>query len=145
MQDNVGVNATGADFWSSNIVAALASQSSNHVIVLYNIGVNDFGLVTEADWIADVEAAADACKTRWPACLFYIMRPWKQGFDANADTFAGYIDTIIAARSFCRLGPDERSWLKGGDNGATNTVDGIHYSAAGQTACAAQWKTVLGY
>jgi hypothetical protein len=40
---------------------------------------------------------------------------------------------------------DERVWLEGGDDGATMTTDGVHYSSAGQTACAAAWQTVLGY
>jgi hypothetical protein len=143
--DNVAVGAVGADDVASSIAATLAAQPNNHTIICYNIGVNDFGVATEAAWIADVQAVADAIHTRWPAAVFYVMRPWKAGFDSTADTYAGWIDTIAASRTFIELGPDERVWLKGGDNGATNTMDGIHYSAAGQTACAAAWQTTLGF
>lgn len=143
--DNVASGASDAEDWADNIATVLAGITTNHTIILYNIGVNDFGIATEAPWIADVQAVADAVHARFPSAIFYIMRPWKQGFDATADTYAGWIDTVKASRSFIELGPDERVWLKSGDDGATNTTDGIHYSAAGQVACAAAWKTVLGY
>ena len=77
--------------------------------------------------------------------LVYITKPWKRGFDSTADTYAGWVDEVIAARPFARAGDDERVWLKGADDGATNTTDGIHYNTAGETAKAAQMKTVLGY
>jgi hypothetical protein len=66
-------------------------------------------------------------------------------FFLQADEFAGWIDTLIVARAYVRAGPDERVWLKGQDDGATNTTDGVHYSAAGQTACAGKWRALLGY
>ena len=147
--DNIGAGATTAGFWATNIDTRLAldphADKDNHVIVPYSIGVNDFGTATEAQWIADVETVADVVHARWPAALFYISRPWKRGFDATADTYAGWIATILAARSFCRSGDDERVWLKGSDDGATNTTDGVHYSAAGQIEKAAQMKALLGY
>lgn len=143
--DNPAQAATTAAFWAANIGATLATEKDNHVIVLYNIGVNDFGSGVEAQWIADVLTVADAVKARWPDAVFYIMRPWKRGFNTTADTYAGWIDQIVAARTFIILGPDERVWLKGSDDGATITTDGIHYSAAGETECAVQWQTVLGF
>lgn len=112
---------------------------------MYNIGVNDFVAGTHAQWVADVEYVADAVHARWPAAIFYITKPWKSGFDSTADTYAGWVDEIVAARTFARVGDDERVWLKGADNGATNTTDGIHYSAAGETAAVTAKKTVLGY
>jgi hypothetical protein len=143
--DNVGVGATTVAYWFVNIDASIASQPSNHVIALLSLGVNDFNSITEATWISQYQYIVDAIHTRWPAVQIYIMRPWKRDYDAAADTVAGWIDTIVASRSFLHLGPDERVWLKGADNGATNTYDGVHYSAAGEAACAAVWKTVLGY
>lgn len=147
--DNIAAAASGAAFWAANLDLRLAlnphADKDNHTICLFNIGVNDFGNVAEAAWIANVETVADSLRGRWPALLFYIMRPWKRNFDAMADTFAGWIAQIVASRSFCKLGPDERLWLKGADDGATMTVDGVHYSAAGEAECAAQWLTVLGF
>ncbi len=148
--DNIGVGATTAGFWATQLATELAKNAradkDNHAIALYNIGVNDFGFGSESQWIADVETVCDAIHTRWPACQVYLMRPWKRTFNATADTFAGRIDTVVAARSsFVHLGPDERVWLKSSDDGAANTTDGIHYSATGQTECAAAWKTALGF
>lgn len=143
--ENIGAGATTSESFVLTIDGSLAAEKAQHVIVLYNIGVNDFQSATEAQWIANVETVADAIHVRWPAALFYMMRPWKRGFNATADVYASRIDQIVAARTFVRLGPDERIWLKGADDGATMTTDGIHYSAAGQAECAAQWKAVLGY
>ncbi len=144
--DNVGVAGTTASYWASNIAATLFDQPFTHQVVLYNLGVNDFGTATQGQWIADVETVADAVHAKWPSALFYIMRPWKVSNDANAATYSGWIDTIVASRSsWVKYGPDEAVWLKGADNGATNTTDGIHYSVAGEAAAVTQWKTVLGY
>ncbi len=120
-----------------------------HVAALVNIGVNDFGTSSPGpsvtQWIADMTTVIDAVHAQWPDALVFLMRPWKRGFDARADQFAAAIDIIIAARDFTRLGPDERIWLKGSDNGTTNTTDGIHYSVAGESACVDAWLHSLGY
>lgn len=140
-----GAGGTGAQYWVANIAAALNATSYVHQSVLINIGVNDFGIATQAQWIADMLTVADAFHARWPSALVYFMYPWKQTWDSTAATFHGWIDTVIASRAFNRAGPDEAVWMKGSDNGATNSSDGTHYSAAGETACAAVWKTALGY
>lgn len=143
--DDVGVGASTAGYWHTNIDSVLAGQPDNHTSILLNLGVNDFGVATQAAWIADMEYVLDAVHARWPQALVYLMYPWKQSFDSTATTYHGWIDTIIAARTFSRAGPDEAVWLKGADNGATNTTDGIHYSTAGQAAAATQWQTTLGH
>lgn len=144
--DNIGSGGYTAEYVADSIITtALAGEPRNHIVVLFNLGVNSFGTAIEADWIADVETIVDAVHARWPQASVYLARPWKQGYDAVADDYADWIDTIVAARTFCYVGHDERVWLKGGDNGATMTYDGIHYSSAGQAECAAQWATVLGY
>jgi lysophospholipase L1-like esterase len=121
-------------------------------VILLNLGVNDLGftapgsLPNQTTWQNNYIAIIDALNAQWPSVPIYLMKPWKQGFDANCDTLAGWIDNVIAARPAAAFaGPDERTWLKSGDNGATRTSDGVHYSAAGHTECAAQWKTTLGY
>ncbi len=114
--------------------------------VLLNWGVNyDDATADEATWKANYLAIIDKVHAKAPLAAVYLMRPWKVGYDARAAVLHGWIDDIVAARAFTYVGPDEAVWLEGGDDGATNTADGIHYSAAGQTACAAQWATVLGY
>jgi hypothetical protein len=117
-----------------------------HGAVLYNIGVNDFSTATQSQWIADMETTLDAIHAQWPAAIVYIAKPWKRTFDATADTFAGWIETIVAARAFARVGFDERSWLKGADNGNTMTRDGVHYSdPTGEAQAASQWQTIMGF
>lgn len=116
--------------------------------MLLNLGVNDIltGLPTEATWIANYQTILDAIHTKWPAVRVGLMLPWLRGYDADSDTVAARIATVQASRStFTFIGPDERVWLKGADNGTTMTTDGIHYSTAGKAECAAQWKTALGY
>lgn len=143
--DNKAASATGAAYYALNIDGYMATFPDNHYAVLYNIGVNDFGIASHAQWVADVEYVIDAIHAKWPESKVYLTKPWKRNFDATADTFAGWIDEIVAARSFVYVGDDERVWLKGSDNGATMTADGIHYTAAGQAQAAVQKQAVLGY
>lgn len=143
--DNVSVSAIGAAYFAANIASILAAQKDNHTVVLVNLGVNDFSSATHSQWVADVSSVVDAIVTRWPGTRVYLMRPWKRGYNAVADTFAGWIGEVIAAHSFVHAGPDERVWLKGSDDGGANTTDGIHYSAAGQAAAVTAWRSVLGY
>lgn len=143
--DNVGQSATTAAWWAANIAAVLAAQPQNHVRVLVNIGVNDFDIATEAAWKADMLTVMDAVVAKWPAAHVYLTRPWKRNFNATADTYAAWIADLVAARMYMRSGPDERVTIKGADDGATNTTDGIHYSAAGQAAWFLAWQSELGY
>ncbi len=128
----------------------LAGQPNNHTHVVINLGVNDFGIATMGPWIADMETVIDAVHARYPQASIWVMYPWKRSFDATAATYHTWVDQIITDRPFVIAGPDEAVWLKGSDDGATNTYDGIHYSYAsgppnGETACAAQWQTKFGY
>jgi lysophospholipase L1-like esterase len=143
--DNVGVSATGAAYWATNVGSILAPLKDNHVTALINLGVNDFGTATESTWKANMLTTADAIAARWPAAQVYVMRPWKRSNDTTANTYAGWIADLIAVRSFLHAGPDERIWLKGLDDGATMTTDGIHYNAAGEAEAVAQWRSVLGH
>jgi lysophospholipase L1-like esterase len=116
--------------------------------LLFNLGVNDIGagLPAEAVWEANVLYIIDAFRVRYPNVKVYLMRPWYRAHLAEANTLAGWIDVIVAARpGIAFVGPDERVWMAGNDDGATMTTDGTHYSAAGNAECARQWQTVLGY
>jgi len=125
--------------------------------VLLNLGVNDSlltaitpfpafpaGSTDAAGWQANYLAIVDYVRTRWASSPIYCMRWWSRLATAGHDTTeAGWIDTAITLRPNCFLGPDERVVLKGSDNGATNTYDGIHMGTAGHLAVAAAWKAVL--
>ena len=116
---------------------------------MLNWGANEMvwaGLPAEATWRGYYTTILDAIHAKWPDATCYLMRPWAQGQDADAATLSGWISTVVAARSsFAAVGPDEAVWLKGVDDGATNTTDGVHYSTAGHAAAVTAWLTVLGY
>lgn len=115
--------------------------------VLCNLGSNDVynGDIVEATWKTNYEYIVDAILTQWPSVTVYIAKSWRRGYTADCNTIAGWIDDIILdyPGGNVLVGHDERTWLEGGDDGATMTSDGIHYSEAGQTECAAQWEAIL--
>ena len=116
-------------------------------VILVNAGANDLAaLPAAATWRADFGALLDGLHGKWPEAKVYAAKPWKAGQDASASTMAGWIDTVLSTRSSWALeGLNEAVTIKAGDNGAANTVDGIHYSEpAGNTAAAAAWKIAMG-
>lgn len=124
----------------------LSTVTPEPPVVLCNVGVNDLtgGLPVEATWKTNYEYIIDAILTKWPSVIVYIAKPWRRGYAADCNTLAGWIDDIIADYSGeVLVGHDERTWLEGGDDGATMTYDGIHYSTAGETECYNQWLAIL--
>jgi lysophospholipase L1-like esterase len=122
--------------------------------VLLNFGVNDAatipGVLTvdgQALWVSQWVQLFDLIHARFPQARVFAARPWmRDGADSDYDTLAAGIAAAVAERpAFAAVGMDERVWLKGADDGATMTTDGIHYSAAGAAEAAAQWAAVLGY
>lgn len=146
---NGGVAGTTVATTAAAIVATLASMPSQssaiHLKVLINFGANDVGsMLSEAVWEANYQTILDAAKAKWPSASIYLMRPWRQGFNTECDTLATRIGHLVAAHpTYVFVGPDERIWLKGSDDGATMTSDGIHYTAAGLAEAAVQWAAVL--
>lgn len=116
-------------------------------VILCNLGANDVqvALPAEATWEANYLYILDAMRAKWPSAIMYVTKVWVRGFLANCNTIAGWIDTVVASRSWLMAGDDERIWLEGGDNGVTMTTDGLHYSAAGFTEKVQQAKTLMGY
>lgn len=123
--------------------------SGDYRAILVNVGANDMGdpavMANEAAWESYYLTVIDAARAKAKRADIYLMRPWRRGYDAQAATLKTWIDNIVAARAFTYVGPDEAVWLKGADDGAAMTTDGVHYSTAGNVECAAQWQTVLGY
>lgn len=138
------------DGWTSTTVesvidARLAARNETPEYVFINLGVTDYAITSEADYKTAMLYVIDAVHTKYPSAKIYTAKPWKKDDGGWSDIFAGYIDDIIASRpGVAYLGHDERVWLEGGDDGATMTTDGRHYTAAGQTECAAQWRSVIG-
>lgn len=129
-------------------LAGLPAAIEQPTHVLLNWGRNDYDYATVdggVQWIARYQTVLDKLHAKWPGARVYLMYPWSRNLDAYAASLHGYIDTVIGSRAFAYSGPDEAVWLKGADNGATMTYDGVHYSATGKAECAAQWLTAMGY
>lgn len=133
----------------ATLTSDLAAFASENPITsaLINLGVNDSPLPSQATWESDLGVILDGFRAKWPQIRVYVMKPWSSTRPiADYNSMATWIQNVVSARSgWAFEGPDERVWLEGGDNGATMTIDGVHYSAAGNTECAVQWQAVLGY
>jgi len=148
----LGRNGATTASMKALVDADLAAMTAPSLVwlrhILVNIGANDIGgaMPTEAGFKADLGYILDAFHIKWPNATVYVASPWERGATANANTLAGWIAAVVAARSsWAFAGPDERTWLENGDDGATYTIDGIHYSSAGNTAAQQQWMTAMGY
>jgi len=114
-------------------------------VFLINVGVNDVN-PEKATWKANYQYVIDALVAKWSDAEIFIVKPWKRSGGAKIDSMAIWIDQLINENpTTCFYGHDERVWLEGGDDGATMTSDGTHYSVAGQAECVNQWKIILGY
>lgn len=142
----------------NNIAASLAAHPDNHVIVLYQIGVNEFGSISQAQWKTNVEFVLQSMHNRWPAAVMYLSYPWKCApdaqlnctADATADLFAGTVNEIIADLSdYVHAGDDERAWFKGHCAEYSDDVGNLYclhfYRPAGQARKVQEMLTVLGH
>ena len=130
------------------VLATLVNYGVNDIYYPHGYGGGPSGIshLDEAAWKARLGAMLDAVHAKFPAAIIYVTRPWMRGYDADCDTLAGWIATVLSTRSpWAVAGDDERVWLKGADNGATMTSDGLHYSTTGNAQKAVQMKTVMGY
>ena len=147
---NWAVNGMTIPLAESSIASWLASHASyarnDFNIFLIDLGVNWSVAPTESEWKASYKNIIDAILAKYSGAKVYLTKPWKRGWTTWPNTLAGWIDDIVADYSGNVLvGDDERTWLEGGDDGATNTSDGIHYSTAGGIAKVAATRTALGY
>lgn len=135
---------------TTQIAAHLATDITAHTPVtpadvLLSMGSNNI-CGAQAVLETDYGAILDGINAAWASARVFVTKTWIRGYDSCADVHAAAIDAVLATRgAFAFVGPDERVTLKGADNGATNTVDGVHPSAAGSAALAAAWMTILGY
>lgn len=142
---NEGVAGATVATTKNVIDAKLATYGSQKKLALINLGVND-GIPDETTWKTNYQYIIDAINVKWPDAKIYIAYPWKSGFETQATTQHGWIDDLIAANpGVVFSGHDEAVWLKGSDDGATMTTDGVHYSDAGKAEIVNQWITALGY
>lgn len=131
---------------AGTVAADIASHAANVPReVLISMGSNNI-CAGAPTFEADYATILDAINAAWPSARVFVTKSWIRNYDACADIHATAVDTVLSTRgAFAFVGPDERVILKGADNGATNTVDGVHASPAGSAALAAEWMTLLGY
>lgn len=115
-------------------------------VVTINLGTNDAArAITESAWKAAMISIIDCIHAKWPLAQIFMAQPWRRSYPTYMDTLAGWVADMIALYpTFVRLGPDERVWVENGDDGATMTYDGIHYTEIAQPICAAEWLTAMG-
>jgi len=131
--------------WATLISTHLTYAIGTPDYVCINLGTNDLPLSpVEATWKADYLTIIDALHAKWPLAVIKLMRPWQRGYNAEADTMAGWIDDLVAARpAFVLLGPDERDFLEAGNDGVTYTVEGLHPNALGYDLTAREWINLI--
>jgi lysophospholipase L1-like esterase len=146
---NKGIGSVTVASYTPQVAGLLVGlPEGDPVAVLINLSVNDSlvgPMPTQAAWTANYLTIIDLLRARWPRVPIYVMRWWSRLNTAptDADVAAGWIAALLGQRADLYLGPDERVFLKGADDGATMTYDGIHQNAAGMTATAAAWQAVL--
>jgi lysophospholipase L1-like esterase len=134
--------------WYPDIDTELAAYdgTEGYTDILVNLGAGDVvSLPVEATWKTQFGYILDALHAKWPQARVFVMRVWRQGLDANCDTYAGWIDDILASRSWAQVGPDERVFLKQEDDGASRCPDGVHPNSLGYWWTAEEWRSILGY
>jgi hypothetical protein len=125
----------------------LAALTQRPAVICINLGTNDLPiLITESEWKASYTSIIDSLRAKWPGVPIYCAKLWERDSGPDFDTMAGWIDDIIATYpSGVAVGMDERIWLENGDDGATYTTDGCHYSLPAHVVCSQAWIAGMGY
>jgi hypothetical protein len=98
----------------------------------------------EAAYKAAYVTIIDALHAKDDDAKIYLASPWKRGFDTSAALWKSWnADLVALYPGICVVGVDESIVIKGSDDGATMTVDGIHYSVSGSAAMSAAWKAII--
>jgi lysophospholipase L1-like esterase len=140
----IAVSGSTPAYWAANLAATLEVYKGTPNYVLIDLGINSLP-AAEVQFKLDFANILDQFHAKWPTARVGVAHVW--GRDISTADVNTWIDAVLAdgRTAWTYAGPDETVWLEGGDNGATMTTDGIHYSAAGQTENAAQWKAAMGY
>jgi len=137
----VAMSQDSIDIWLARHSAPVECDN----IFLINLGCNDaVAGVDSATWVNNYLYITDAITAKYSNAVIYLTKPWRTDYIINRDKIASYVDIVVAERANVYAGDDETVWLEGGDNGATMTEDGKHYSDAGEIEKLIQIRTVLG-
>ena len=136
---------------ASTVTSTLDNYGGDPHFILMNFGANDVAnSITESAFKTAMRSMINAFRTKWDGRPIYIAKPGRQNYDSECAAVGGWVDDLIGEYpSGVYAGHDELDWFKGDDNYATyakvEVPPGVHYNDAGNTECARQWKTILGY
>lgn len=129
------------------VATNVPGETETPEVILINLGANDlddgFGAGDEATYKGYLTTIFDTLIAKWPSASIYIMKVWRRSQPTTTALLNGWIDDLISIYDEVFAGPDETVWMEGGDDGATMSSDGVHYSAAGKLECANQWLAIL--
>lgn len=128
--------------------AQLAARAHVADYVLVNIGANDATAGTsEANFKTAYGSILDKVHAKWSGAKVYCMLVWVRDYLSQCNSINTWIAAVIAdgRSSWAFVGPDERVFLEGGDDGVTYTADGVHPNHAGYLLTAAEWQEAMGF
>lgn len=126
----------------------LAARTHVADYVLVNIGANDATAGTsEANFKTAYGSILDKVHAKWSGAKVYCMLVWVRDYLSQCNSINTWIAAVIAdgRSSWAFVGPDERVFLEGGDDGVTYTADGIHPNHAGHVLTAQKWQEAIGF
>jgi hypothetical protein len=153
---NLGIGGTAVGAYPIDSQLATLPKDIAPLFII-DLGVNNFaipGVVPSHDgFVAAYLTILDKIKAAYPFAQAYLSFPWRStqlpnwpDMNTACATLRSYIQDVIAARSdWVHAGPDQNVWLANGDNGATRTTDGVHFSSDGQAESVRQWKLIFGH
>lgn len=147
-----GTAGTGIDALLPILPAPIKAYPEWVTHIAMNWGANDMnGSLTESTWVSQYGSLVSYLHGRYPNAEFWIAYPWRRGYDTQAATMRGWVDSVISNCAgigvVCHAGPDEAVSIKASDNGLLETdAGGVHYTnPLGVGLYATAMKAALGY
>lgn len=132
---------------SQNVQTWLNAATVVLSFVLINIGANDTA-TSQANFELYLADVLDKVHAKWPSTTILVWKIWRRDAEAQMNLIDDtYIPNVLASRPWATSPSelDERIYLKGSDNGASETTDGIHPTTLGFQLWAAAAKAAMGY
>ena len=141
----------GGGWTSATILNGLNAGDLNGVSTycpysLVDVGVNDISTSWSSNTLyANFSGIINYLTNKWVGSKVGLARPWLRGDTADRIILDDVVNRVVTNYANCAFkGPDESVWLEGGDDGATWTVDGTHYTEpAGIIKAGNKWQDVL--
>ena len=141
----IGIGGIGAAGMAARVNSDITAMDYSPTEIIINLGVNDFATIGDGSaWKTNMISIITAYHNTFPGAPIRLVKPWARNNDAPKAIVDAKIDEMYSSYSWLRQGFDEII-LKGSDDGATYTTDGIHYSnPAGYQLIAAAEAAIIG-